>query len=79
MNSDQILATVTDVGLRVALQVLGAIVVFIVGRRLIDLAVRLVSSALGRQDVDPTLLRTFGGLPRESYARRLRYSTRAEC
>lgn len=60
MNPDQILSTITDVGLRVALQVLGAIVVFIVGRRLIDLAVRLISGALTRQDVDPTLLRYVG-------------------
>jgi small conductance mechanosensitive channel len=60
MNPDQILTTITDVGLRVALQVLGAIVVFIVGRRLIDLAVRLISGALTRQDVDPTLLRYVG-------------------
>ena len=60
MNPDQILTTITDVGLRVALQVLGALVVFIVGRRLIDLSVRLISGALTRQHVDATLLRYVG-------------------
>jgi len=40
MNPDQIITTITDVGLRVALQVLGAFVVLIVGRRLIDLSAR---------------------------------------
>jgi small conductance mechanosensitive channel len=60
MNTDQILTTITDVGLRVGLQVLGALVVFIVGRRLIDLAIRVISAALTRQHVDPTLLRYVG-------------------
>jgi len=60
MNPDQVLTTITDVGLRVALQVLGALVVFIVGRRLIDLSVRLISGALTRQHVDPMLLRYVG-------------------
>ena len=60
MNPDQILSTVTDVGLRVLLQGLGALVVFIVGRRLIDLSVRLISTALTKQHVDATLLRYVG-------------------
>jgi len=60
MDTQQILQTVTDVGLRIGLQVVGAIIVFVVGRRLIDLAVRLTSSALSRQHVDPTLLRYVG-------------------
>src|SRR5262245_44995438 len=60
MDLDKILTTVTDVGLRVGLQVLGALVFFIVGRRLIDLSVRLVSSALSSQRIDPTLLRYAG-------------------
>jgi small conductance mechanosensitive channel len=57
METTQIWQTVTDVGLRVGLQVLGAIIVFIVGRRLIDLSVRLTSRALARQEVDATVLR----------------------
>jgi small conductance mechanosensitive channel len=60
MDMDQILATVTDVALRVGLQVVGALIVFMVGRRLIDLSVRLISGALGRQHVDPMLLRYVG-------------------
>ena len=60
MNPDQVWQTVTDVGLRIGLQVLGAIIVFVVGRRLIEIAVRLTSGALSRQQVDPTLLRYVG-------------------
>jgi small conductance mechanosensitive channel len=60
MDTQQVWQTVTDVGLRVGLQVVGAIIVFVVGRRLIDFAVRLVSGALSKQQVDPTLLRYVG-------------------
>jgi len=60
MDPNQVWQTVTDVGLRVGLQVVGAIIVFVVGRRLIELAVRLTSGALSRQQVDPTLLRYVG-------------------
>ena len=60
MDWNRIATTVTDVGVRVGLQVLGALIVFMVGRRLIDLAVRLTSGALTRQHVDPTLLRYVG-------------------
>ena len=63
MDSEQISQlwqTATDVGLRVGLKLVGAIVVFVVGRRLIGFAVRVSSSALARQQVDPTLLRYVG-------------------
>jgi small conductance mechanosensitive channel len=60
MDPNQIWETVTDVALRVGLQVVGAIIVFVVGRRLIEFAVRLTSGALSRQQVDPTLLRYVG-------------------
>jgi small conductance mechanosensitive channel len=60
MDPQQVWQTVTDVVLRVGLQVVGAIIVFLVGRRLIDLAVRLTSGALSKQQVDPTLLRYVG-------------------
>jgi small conductance mechanosensitive channel len=49
-------ATVTGVGL----QVLGAIVLYIVGRWLISFAVGLVQKALSRQKIEPTLLRFIG-------------------
>jgi small conductance mechanosensitive channel len=48
----------TSFGLKVA----GAIAVWIVGRYLIGLAVRLVSAALTRQQVDPTILRYLGNI-----------------
>src|SRR5262245_25952001 len=44
------------------LKALGALLAWIVGRYLIGLAVRLVTSALGRQHVDPTLLRYLGNI-----------------
>jgi len=59
MNVDwnQVLATVTQTATNVGLKLLGALAVFIVGRWLIQLAVRLVSAALEKQKVDPTILR----------------------
>jgi small conductance mechanosensitive channel len=44
------------------LKAVGAIAVWIVGRYLINLAVRLVSVALTKQKVDPTLLRYVGNI-----------------
>src|SRR4029077_11551909 len=44
----------------VGFKVVGAIVFYLVGRWLISFAIRLVSSALERQKVDPTLLRYIG-------------------
>ncbi len=60
MNTDQILTLIQTKGTEVALQVLGAIALYIVGRWLIGVAVRLVQSALTRQKVDPTVLRFLG-------------------
>ena len=59
MNVDwnQVLTTVTQTATNVGLKLLGALAVFIVGRYLIHLAVRLVSAALERQKIDPTILR----------------------
>lgn len=59
MNVDwnQILQSVTQTATNVGLKLLGALAVFIVGRYLIHLAVRLVSAALEKQKVDPTILR----------------------
>ncbi len=48
--------TVTGVGL----QVLGAIVLYIVGRWLIGVAVRLMQKALTQQQLEPTLMRFIG-------------------
>src|SRR6202162_2796418 len=49
-------ATITGVGL----QVLGAIVLYIIGRWLISFAVGLVRKGLSRQGFEPTLLRFIG-------------------
>jgi len=57
VNWDQVLQSVTQTATNVGLKLLGALAVFIVGRWLIGLAVRLVSAALEKQKVDPTILR----------------------
>ena len=56
--SDTVVTQLTAFGLKVA----GAIAVWIIGRYLISLAVRLVSAALTRQHVDPTILRYVGNI-----------------
>ena len=52
--------TIIDVGILVGFKVVGAIIFYLVGRWLISFAIRLVSAALERQKVDPTLLRYIG-------------------
>jgi small conductance mechanosensitive channel len=56
--SDTITTQLTAFGLKAA----GALAVWIIGRYLISLAVRLISAALTRQDVDPTILRYVGNI-----------------
>jgi len=60
MDVNQIMQTVTTIGIAFGLKAAGAIVVWVVGRYLIGLAVRLVSHALEKQQVDPTVLRYLG-------------------
>jgi len=55
---DVITTNLTTFGLKI----LGAVLVWIVGRWLINVAVRLISSVLARQHVDPTLLRYIGNI-----------------
>jgi small conductance mechanosensitive channel len=62
INWDQIAATATTQITSVGLKVVGALLVYVVGRYLIGLAVRLISAALTRQHVDPTLLRYVGNI-----------------
>jgi small conductance mechanosensitive channel len=57
MNIEQLLQNGQLMLMRVGMQVLGAIAIWIVGRWLIGLAVRLVTAAFTRQKVEPTLLR----------------------
>jgi small conductance mechanosensitive channel len=60
MDVNQIMQTVTTIGIAFGLKAAGAIVVWVVGRYLIHLAVRLVSASLEKQQVDPTVLRYLG-------------------
>ena len=53
----QLSQQLADTALYVGLRLIGAVAVWIVGRWLISVAVRLVSGALQRQHVDPTILR----------------------
>lgn len=62
MNIDSIITTASTTLTAFGLKILGALLAWIVGRYLIGLAVRLVSAALARQRVDPTLLRYVGNV-----------------
>ena len=62
LNWAQISETLTTQLTAFGLKAAGAIAVWIVGRYLIGLAVRLVSAALTRQQVDPTILRYVGNI-----------------
>ena len=62
MNFERIVETATTSLTAFGLKALGALAVWIVGRYLINLTVRLVSAALARQEVDPTLLRYIGNI-----------------
>ena len=57
MDWDKTMQTIVDVGIQVGFKVVAAIIFYLVGRWLISFAIRLVSTALERQKVDPTLLR----------------------
>ena len=59
MNIDlkAMMQTVTAVLTAVGLKILGAIVLWMIGRWLIALALRLIDSALRKQKIDPTLIR----------------------
>jgi small conductance mechanosensitive channel len=56
-NPSALMQTLAAVLTVVGLKVLGAIAIWIVGRWLIGLALRMMGSALRRQSIDPTLVR----------------------
>lgn len=60
MDISKTAQTVIDIGIQIGFRVVGAIIFYLVGRWLISFAIRLVSTALERQKVDPTLLRYIG-------------------
>jgi small conductance mechanosensitive channel len=57
LNLSAMMRTVTTMLKAVGLKILGAIAIWIVGRWLIGLALRLIGSALTKQKIDPTLIR----------------------
>jgi len=60
MNVNTIVSTIQTTVTGVGLQVLGAIILYIVGRWLIGFAIRLLEKALTGQRIEPTLLRFLG-------------------
>lgn len=62
MNLDHILETSTTLITAFGLKILGAIAVWVVGRYLIKLGVRLMSAGFARQLIDPTLTRYSGNI-----------------
>ena len=60
MDVSGTMQVITAYAVGIGFKIVGAIVFWLLGRWLIALAVRLVSSALERQKVDPTLLRYLG-------------------
>src|SRR5262245_30506025 len=60
MDVGKTMQTITDVGILIGFKVVGAIVLWVIGRWLIRLAARLGSRALETQQVDPTVLRYLG-------------------
>ncbi len=56
-NINAMMQTVTAVLTAVGLKIVGAIVLWIIGRWLISLSLRLIGSALRKQKIDPTLIR----------------------
>ena len=57
INLSPVMQTVTATLTTVGLKILGAIVIWIIGRWLIALALRLIGGALSKQKIDPTLNR----------------------
>jgi small conductance mechanosensitive channel len=60
MTIEQFSTLALEWGTRIGLQLLLALAIFAVGRWLIGLVIRLLTAALTRQQVDPTLLRYVG-------------------
>ncbi|MFY9674465.1 MAG: mechanosensitive ion channel family protein [Terriglobales bacterium] len=56
-NINAMMQTVTAVLTAVGLKIVGAIVLWMIGRWLISLSLRLIGSALRKQKIDPTLIR----------------------
>jgi len=57
VNLSAMMQTATAIVTTVGLKILGAIAIWIIGRWLIGLSLRMIGSALTRQKIDPTLVR----------------------
>jgi small conductance mechanosensitive channel len=57
VNLSAMMQTVTTTMTTVGLRLLGAIAIWVVGRWLIGLVLRMIGTALGKQKMDPTLIR----------------------
>lgn len=57
MNTDHLLATLQEQGVHIGLRVLGALIIWIIGRWVINGVIRLTSAALSRRHIDATLAR----------------------
>ena len=62
MDTNLILQNITNVALRVGFMVLAALAIWIVGRGLIRFAVRLVSKALTKRLIEPTIVTYVGSV-----------------
>jgi len=62
MDVNGVMNTITVVATQFGLKLLGAILVWIVGRWMIGILVRFLQRALAKQDVDATLLRYLGNI-----------------
>src|SRR5574342_722719 len=62
MDANEIVKTVVTTMTHVGLMVVGAILLWMIGRWLIGFAVRLITRLLEKQRVDPTLLRYVGNI-----------------
>ena len=57
LNLNAMMQTATTLLTVVGLRILGAIAIWIIGRWLIGLSLRMIGSALRKQKIDPTLIR----------------------
>lgn len=62
MNYEALVADVGNIAIHVGLKVLGALAAWIVGRWLIGLVIRLIHTALTRNQIDATLQRYIGSI-----------------
>ena len=60
MNWNTVVTSIEDRAASVGMQILGALVLYIIGRWLISLVIRALNRVLGRQKIEPTVMRFVG-------------------